>query len=549
MRRICLILAVICFANLASAQSTVTEIWERDLENGYISTAPLVTDNLIIVRTSGTWTGTGSPHVFAFDYSGEPVWEIENAHGLHHDLSPLLLVDNGQGCGGNWTEMVIVAWADGTIQALDIVTGLEQWSAQTEVKAWGITGSMALDEDLLVVPTRQGLSTYCLADGTLQQRVELDQLGWRNGVTVTEEAYLLGNEEGVLNTVFRNGTVISETIGDGKIRHPPLLTNAGIMVHLQKSSGSEVFIDGESFLTAGSSPAMPIIYNDQVYLATSKEFIFLDCTMECNNLGTIPFHSNGEISIQTLADGKWKVWAPQNNPEGGWGIFTTPDDWMMLRTPHDDYTTAAPGFGDEGVYALGNDRGILMFNNTQQNNPVIVQINEEVDVDLDYTFIITTLVLLISILVSAPAFILHLHEKMLKTLLPGVVIFLAFNITMISTAWSGYLSEQIEPEGDWDESWPEEWRDTQIVVFELPDGEVVFGGLSGHSTVENLTDDAALRVGIIIEKETFDIGEWVKSIDGHEGAGWEFRIDGERGLVGISEAKISSNSVIRWQPA
>jgi outer membrane protein assembly factor BamB len=545
MRLVALTLALICFTSLVSAHSTVTDNWEKDLENGYISTAPLVTEHLVIVRTSGTWTGTGSPHVFAFDYSGEPVWQIENAHGLHHDLSPLLLVENGQGCGGNWTEMVIVAWADGKVQALDVATGTEQWSAQTEVDKWGITGSLALDGDLVVVPTRQGLSTYCLADGTLQQRVELNQLGWRNGVTVSNDAYLLGNEEGVLNTIYRNGTVISESIGDGKIRHAPLLTNAGLLIHLQTKSASEIFIDGELFLTAGPSPAMPVIHNNQVYLATSDDFIFLDCSLECENVGIIPFHSNGEIAIQELDDGEWKVWAPQNNPEGGWGVFTTTEDWMILQSPNDDYATAAPGFGSDGTYVLGNDKGILMFYTSQQNNSVIPQAHE----DLDYIFIMTTLILLISILASTPAFILHLHQKVLKSLLPGVVIFMAFNITMISTAWSGYLSEQIEPEGDWDESWPEEWKDTQVVVFELPDGEVVFGGLSGHNTVENLTDDAAFRVGIIIEKETFDIGEWVKSIDGHEGAGWEFRIDGERGLVGISEAQISSNSVIRWQPA
>ena len=120
---------------------------------------------------------------------------------------------------------------------------------------------------------------------------------------------------------------------------------------------------------------------------------------------------------------------------------------------------------------------------------------------------------------------------------------------MISTAWSGYLSEQIEPEGDWDDSWSEEWKGSQVVVFELPEGQIVFGGLSGHKTVESLTDDAAFRVGILIEKETFDSGEWIKSINGHEGAGWEFKIDGERGLLGISEAEVTSDSVIRWYPA
>lgn len=545
MRRVLILLAVLCFANLASAQDPANETWQRDLDNGYISTAPLLTDDLVIVRTSGTWDGSGSPHIFAFDYSGELVWQVENPHSLHHDLSPLLLVEQGQGCGGTWQDLLIVAWADGKIQALDVITGLEKWSAQTEIITWGITGSLAIDSDLVVVPTRQGLSTYCLADGALKQRVELEQLGWRNGVTVSGEAYLLGNEEGILNTVYRNGTVISESIGDGKIRHAPMLTNSGILIHLQTASASEVFIAGELFLAAGPSPALPAIYNDRVYLATSEEFIFLDCTLQCESIGSIPFHSNGEIAIQIIDDEQWKVWAPQNNPEGGWGVFTSTDSWHLLQTSIDDYATAAPGFSSDGSYALGNDKGILMFYNNQQIPQVISQSDEE----LDYTFIITTLVLLISILASAPAFVFHFHERVLKILLPGVVIFMAFNITMISTAWSGFLTEQIEQEGDWDDSWPDEWKGTQVVVFELPEGEVVFGGMSGHKTVENLTDDAAFRLGIIIEKESFAIGDWVKSIDGYEGAGWEFRIDGERGLLAINEAQVGSDSVIRWSSA
>ena len=52
-----------------------------------------------------------------------------------------------------------------------------------------------LDGENVVVPTRQGLSRFCLSDGTQNLRVNLPQLGWRNGVTVTNDSYLIGNEE------------------------------------------------------------------------------------------------------------------------------------------------------------------------------------------------------------------------------------------------------------------------------------------------------------------------------------------------------------------
>ena len=86
--------------------------------------------------------------------------------------------------------MVIVGWTNGLVEALDITNGNRVWASQTEVVTWGITGAMALDNDIVVVPTRQGLSTFCLGDGSLDMRIDLPQLGWRNGVTVTDNAYL-----------------------------------------------------------------------------------------------------------------------------------------------------------------------------------------------------------------------------------------------------------------------------------------------------------------------------------------------------------------------
>ena len=71
----------------------------------------------------------------------------------------------------------------------------------------GITGAMALDGENVVVPTRQGLSRFCLSDGTQNLRVNLPQLGWRNGVTVTNDSYLIGNEEGILNIISKSGNV------------------------------------------------------------------------------------------------------------------------------------------------------------------------------------------------------------------------------------------------------------------------------------------------------------------------------------------------------
>ena len=83
----------------------------------------------------------------------------------------------------------------------------------------------------------------------------------------------------------------------------------------------------------------------------------------------------------------------------------------------------------------------------------------------------------------------------------------------------------------------------------MPDGDVVIGGLSGYDNVEQLTDAAALEAGIIVDKQSYSIGQMVVSFDGHELEGWEFTIDGERTPVGISQAEVNEDSVVRWSAA
>ena len=41
----------------------------------------------------------------------------------------------------------------------------------------------------------------------------------------------------------------------------------------------------------------------------------------------------------------------------------------------------------------------------------------------------------------------------------------------------------------------------------------------------------------------------VVSVDGYELEGWEFTLDGERTPVGISQAEVGEDSVVRWSAA
>tara|TARA_B100001113_G_C21108908_1_gene622269 strand:- start:437 stop:2140 length:1704 start_codon:yes stop_codon:yes gene_type:complete len=567
MRRIFVVLCLICcvFSPSTIAQTEENYSWEIDLDNGYISTKPIFLEEQVIVRTSGFWTGEDRPHVYAFDLqTGQENWKFKNSGSTNHDMSPLLHVKAGSGDCGSWDEMIIVGWTDGKVTALDVSNGSLIWSSQTEVVTWGITGKMSQDGENVVVPTRQGLSRFCLSDGLENLRVDLPQLGWRNGVTVTNDSYLLGNEEGVLNIISKSGNVSNITIGDGMIRHAPVSTQTGIVIHLQTNNGSEIYLDNQLLAQEGYSPAIPLYLNGDIFFSTSDSVIRWNCEISCEFKGRTAFHSNGEITAQPTGNNT-TIWFPRNTPDGGWGYGLPGEEIEMYHTAYDTYTTAGVGFGPNGEMAFGNDAGVLIVVVTEdgqnQSHEIVVvtedeqnqshEINKESDSQSNNGFQVRPVHFVIAGIIVAMIVSFNKGNRDLMAKY-GVLLLLVTAIMVfpaISQSWSQEVSEMNETPGDWDDDWPDEWKDTQVVVFELPDGELVIGGLSGHENVEQLTDSAANQLGIEVGKESFSLGEMIVSFDGHELDGWEFTIDGKRSQVGISAAEVSEDSVIRWSAA
>lgn len=546
MKRILLLsLLLLCLlVPLSTGADEDRSSWEIDLDNGYISTKPIIVDEQVIVRTSGFWTGEERPHVYAFDMdTGHENWRFRNNASTNHDMSPLLHVSAGNGACGSWDEMVLVGWTDGRVTALDILTGSLIWEMQTEVISWGITGEMAIDGDSVIVPTRQGISKACLSDGTESLRVNLPELGWRNGVTVTEENYLIGNEEGVLNIISKQGVVSNISIGEGKIRHAPIVTDSGIIVHLQTNSGSQIYLDQQLLSNEGYSPAIPLVVGQDVYLGTSSNVILLDCSNNCSVAGKSPYHTNGEITYNAFNN---TIWYPNNTPEGGWGSGIPGADIVSFNTQYDTYTTAGVAFGDNGEMAFGNDNGILMVL-LSENSSLAVEDGEETSSDSNSYFQQSLILVL-----SGVMFFFQLKKNNKMATKVGLLLLLVIMILIlpdVSNIWSKEIDSLEEAPGDWDESWPEEWKETQVIVFELPEGEIALGGFSGFENVESFTDAAAADSNITVSKESYDFGVWITSFNGESGEGWEFTIDGKRSSVGISVADIDEDSVVRWSPA
>ena len=524
------------FSIAANAEHSSKPSWNKDLKNGYITTSPLIVEDQVFVRTSGFWTGTDRPHVYSFDLeSGEENWRFKSNTSVQHDMSPILYVEASSGDCGSWDNLLVIGWTDGKITALNSTTGGLVWEFQTEVVTWGITGEMGLDGDAVVVPTRQGLTVLCLADGSEKLRVDLDELGWRNGVTVTEESYLLGNENGILKSISKEGEITNLSEFDGKIRHKPVVTQQGILIHLQTINGSSIYIGQNLLSQEGHSPAIPLQVESKVYLGTSSHIIEIDCEEDCQISQKNEFKCNGEIS-KIYYNSKDLVVFPSNEKTGGWAFGI--ENFELKFQDIGTYTTAGISSNNNGVIALGNDNGVLF-----------VQFDESISVDdNESTLLAKTIVLFLSILIFP--FVFKHNPKLGINL--GVLCALVVLI-LVTPAFSNYWSQKVDSlqnqNEDWDDDWPDSWRGTQVVVIELENEQIVVGGLEGYQTVEEITDFVTEEKGITVEKETYNFGSWIISFDGQSGEGWEFTIDGVRSNVGMSESKIDEDSVVRWLPA
>ena len=526
---------------LPLVQANSESSWSHEFDAGYISTQPLVVDDSVYVRTSGFWTGEERPLVAAFELqTGNEIWRYTSQTSLQHDMAPLLFIESGSGTCGAWNDLLLVGWTDGKLTALSPIDGSLVWQNQTEVDIIGITGKMVLEDDQVIVPTRTGLSSFCLADGAQLFDIDTENIGWRNGVAIIEDRYVYGDENGYLHEVDRNGNVTSTFLDDGKIRHAPLNTRHGLFVHIQTAQGSTIYLNGTVLANMGNSPAIPLSHNNRIYAATSDEWISLICDEQsCTVDSVVPFRSNGELSIRVV-ESEIEIWAPSNTPVGGWGVFNQTSLLRMETTTFDTYGTAAPGFA-HGVIALGNDAGILSVGFQSDSVP-----SQEVT-ETDVVGLLHLIAVLGLFLLTCSVFALRDWQQFAKI---GSAFLLILAIAVVPDL-SVKLAEQTSPNRDveWDASWPDEWKGTQVIVFEIDETEHVIGGLEQQDSVYELTLLACEYLGISTEIEQQYLGAYLVSFNETVGDGWEFTIDGSRSSVGMVDAKLSEASIVEWRPA
>ncbi len=538
--RIAAFVVLTLFILPAVQASSESSSWTHEFESGYITTKPLFVGDDVFVRTSGFWTGDDRPIVAAFDVeTGDGIWTYTSQTSLQFDMSPLLFVNNGVGDCGQWSDLLIVGWADGKITAHSPTNGSVIWENQTEVDVIGISGRMVLDEDRVIVPTRTGISSFCLADGSELMDVDTGNIGWRNGVTITQAGYVFGDELGYIHEVDRNGSISTTFLGDGKIRHPPIETRHGLFVHLQRSQGSTMFLNGTAIAQLGPSPAIPVYHENRIYAATSEEWVSILCDDQtCAVDSTVSFRSNGEMGIR-IVDSNVEVWAPSNTPNGGWGVFNQTALIRMETTEFDMYGTSAPGFSNMNL-ALGNDAGILLVKQyaSYESPPQ--------SSDVDVIGIVHYGAVLVLFLLTCFSVALQNPKQIVKV---GSAFALLVAIAVVPEL-SVKLAENNATQGEveWDDDWPDEWKGTQVMVVEIDGQQHAIGGLEPQTTVYELTTLACEELGITTQIEQQYLGAYLVSFNGSIGDGWEFTVDGTRSPVGMSDAQLKDDSIVEWRP-
>jgi len=549
MRRLVFAVLLILLASLPSTTaSTARPEWTYDVGPGYITTSPVVDEGRVFIRTSGFWTGEERPQVMAFSHEGTLLWEHTNPNSTQHDMAPLMLVPGGEGPCGVWSDLLLVGWADGTFTAHHPENGTVAWGVQTYVDGWGITGRSLLDGDHVVVPLRNGMARYCLADGAVDFHVELG-LGWRNGVSATSEGFWMGDEQGRLWNVNKTGAVNHSLTLPGSLRHAPLVIGDTLMMHVQTTTASELVVMNTSTLTPvslaslGTSPAVPLVSNGGGVFADSLQLTSVLCSETCTIISSLPTHINGEMAWTSPS----VLHAPVNTEKGGWMVVAVDEQGVLyeqplLTTPYDGYGTSAPVVADGRMF-LGNDAGVLMALSVGTTTE---DVDDSSTMAVFGGLLLMTSFAAVAVLASSQSSVAA--WRWLSVVLVGLALVM---LPSLSTSWSALVTppDSTSQQDTWNASWPDSWLGTQVVVFEFGDQSSVVGGLVGHQTVLQLTEAACQDLNLSLSLQSTAIGVYVETINGTSASGWEYFVDGERGQVSVDTAVVDGTSVLVWRLA
>ena len=329
--------------------------------------------------------------------------------------------------------------------------------------------------------------------------------------------------------------------------------SSGKVLLLNKSSGPDFQIIHE--FDIGMSSSIPTKINQTAAIVGSSAGLQLvDCSDTCTISESLSDNINGEIFYR-----EGVIVAARNGENGGWVYAqvknSKPEPLGNFQIQLSGWGTAMPAnCGQYWIY--GNDQGILqMYESktilgdsceTTASSKTNEVSSEEVEVSKAPAVI--SLLLFSFFLVFSFTWESKNLRSAFKFSIPLLLIALILSTPYIVTFWSGMSLVELDEE-QWDEDWPNSWKGTQVISFELEGSSIAIGDIGTYSTVSEATIAAAEELEIHLVIEETNLGNYLISIDGYQGDGWEFFVDGSRGLYSIDDVELDENSVLVWRPA
>ena len=372
--------------------------WNASVDIGYISTAPLVKDGLVIVKGGGDpITGEGAGLVAYRADTGVEIWRtIHSASDRGFETSPLVHVSSSTGTTSSCSpsvDLVVTGWTSGYLTAYELTTGIELWNQSTDAPNWGITGGgFALADGKIAWPTETGAVDLCAANGTiLHQHHDSDLRTYRanlgiwfdwesdtNGTITTSLGWLQGTESAHLLRYDNNSTLLEDInlvalanlSGTWRIRSTPIsMVGQGVIVHLHADGESRLIrIDWNETGTPELLDSIPMSSGTATTaagLGYLSAVAGVDGAVHYGILNGTMFEAIRWNASHVVGEIRWIQWGevnaiclPQNTAEGSWHIAIDANhsvEWVPDQT---GYLTA--GCGSDGqVHAAANDASWL----------------------------------------------------------------------------------------------------------------------------------------------------------------------------------------------
>ncbi|MDP6639474.1 MAG: PQQ-binding-like beta-propeller repeat protein [Candidatus Poseidoniaceae archaeon] len=480
--------------------------WSKNLDSGYISSAPLLWGGMAIVKTPNALNAY-------LQSDGSEIWSQNTSSTIQFEMSPLLVyapeLENGElPC----PDLLITGWSSGEITAHRIMDGQLHWSYNTSAPAYGIQGSIVIvSGDIshreILVPMENGLLSLDPADGSEYWNVTFPDSvrGYRHWPSYWYDDnqiwYAIGDELGRMTywneTAPQAAKTYDFSVPSGKIRSRIHSLGGGeLLIPVQSSKGSQLFHwandEIQSNVSLTGSFGIIVQSENNIIIPTTHNTTWWQVNDKLSYIATV---SQNPVVGEVTAPLTDRIALPINSAHGYIELYSLDQtsneaisQWIW-KPNASGYLTAGLGFDESGnAIAIGNDAGrieiaindVLRANDNYQNSTqrLAEWLSQGHDTQPQMHFESTQSELETGWIFIALGSAMTLFCGALFRIGRRPHIPLAFATTMILIGMvlllplvNQSVSEVLSDDGNKrdDGLWPLEWKDTQIVGFKLPD--------------------------------------------------------------------------------